>query len=147
MLQLLLHLLGDFVFQSHWMAENKTKSSWAAGLHATVYSLPFLLLGPSAAAFSVILLSHFAIDRWRLARHVVWLKNLLLHPPLLRADWHLLTCGATHEEITLLKRFEWSNCSATGYPSDVPPWMAVWLLIAADNTLHLLLNYLSLTYL
>jgi hypothetical protein len=41
----------------------------------------------------------------------------------------------------------WSECSITGYPKEAPPWMAVWLMIAADNTIHLAINELSLTYL
>jgi hypothetical protein len=34
----------------------------------------------------------------------------------------------------------------TGYHKDKPPWMAVWLLIIADNTLHLLCNGLALAF-
>ncbi len=33
---------------------------------------------------------------------------------------------------------------ATGYPSATPAWLAVWLLIIADNTLHLLINHYAL---
>jgi hypothetical protein len=34
----------------------------------------------------------------------------------------------------------WSECKATGYPPDTPPWLAVWLMIIADNTIHVLIN-------
>jgi hypothetical protein len=37
--------------------------------------------------------------------------------------------------------------SPTGYAPDVPPFLAVWLLIAADNTLHLAINYAALRWL
>src|SRR5688572_29253380 len=80
MIQLLLHLLGDYVLQSHWMAQNKGKCSYAAAAHAITYSLPFLLLRPSWLAFAVILITHFLIDRYRLARSVVWFKNVALDP-------------------------------------------------------------------
>lgn len=130
MTQLILHCIGDYVTQSQWMVENKTKSGFAASAHATVYSLPFLLIG-SWQAFVAILLSHFLIDRFRLARFVVYAKNNL---------------GMPANEYGKA-RWLWSNCSSTGYPSDVPPWMAVWLLIAADNTLHLICNYLALKFL
>lgn len=131
MIQLILHLLGDYVLQSDWMAQNKTKCSKAAAAHAIVYSLPFLMLQPSWEAFVVILDTHFLIDRFRLARYVVWAKNVL---------------GMPASEYGKAK-WKWSNCSATGYPSDSPPWLAVWLLIAADNTLHLAINWLALTFL
>jgi hypothetical protein len=124
MLQLLLHLIGDYLTQTDWMAKNKTKSSLAAGAHAVVYSIPFLILSPSISAFSVILTTHFLIDRFRLARFVVFAKNKITNPSL-----------------------KWSDCSATGYHKDDPAWLTVWLLIAADNTLHLTINYFALSYL
>ena len=124
MLQLLLHLIGDYITQTDWMAKNKTKSHAAAGAHALVYSLPFLLLSPSVLAFAVILGTHFVIDRYRLARFVVFAKN-----------W------TTNRALT------WADCSGTGYHKDDPPWLAVWLLIVADNTLHLAINYAALRFL
>lgn len=109
--QIVAHLVGDYITQSHWMATEKTKRSLAAGIHAVIYSIPFALITTSLAALAIICLSHFAIDRWRLARFVVWAKNGCKGP-----------------------------VTATGYPDDVPPWLSVWLLIIADNTLHILIN-------
>ena len=73
--QILAHLIGDYVLQSHWMAQEKTKQSFAAAVHATTYTLPFLFLTQSVAALAFILWTHFLIDRFRLARYVVWAKN------------------------------------------------------------------------
>ena len=126
MIQLILHLFGDFVLQSHWMAENKAKCSRVCALHALLYTLPFLILRPSVTALVVIGGSHFLIDRFRLARAVVWAKNVTLAP---------------HDD-----RYRWSNCP-NGYPSDVPAWLSVWLLIAADNALHIAINYFAITFL
>lgn len=121
--QLILHLIGDYVTQSDWMANSKTGSTWAAFCHATVYSLPFFFLAGSKAVL-VIWLTHLLIDRFRLARYVVFAKNFLGRP------WP-----------------QWENCKVTGYPSERPAWLAVWLLIAADNTLHLAINYSALRWL
>ena len=126
MIQLILHLFGDYVTQSDWMAQNKTKRSFPAACHALVYSLPFLILQPSWTAFAVILGTHFLIDRFRLARYVVYAKNLMSPA----STWH-----------------PWSDCSGTGYHKDSPAWLSVWLLIAADNTIHLLINFLALKFL
>jgi hypothetical protein len=41
--QLLLHLVGDYIFQSHWMATEKTRHSYPALYHAIIYSLPFFV--------------------------------------------------------------------------------------------------------
>lgn len=124
--QILLHLIGDYVLQSDWMASEKTKRAWPAFAHALVYSLPFLLLRPSTTAFAVILITHFLIDRYRLARFVCYAKNFLAP----RSYW-----------------YKWEDCSASGYHHERPLWLAVWLMIAADNTLHILINGLALAYL
>lgn len=148
MTPLILHLIGDYVTQSDWMAQNKTKSTWAAFCHATVYSLPFLCIG-SLWAFLVIWGTHLLIDRFRLARYVVWVKNCLLQPS---PDWSEKARHPTQEvwvpaRLLWQEKWSWQNCSATGYPADSPPWLAVWLMIAADNTIHLAINALSLAYL
>lgn len=134
--QLILHLLGDYVLQSDWMATEKRRNAWAAMAHATVYALPFLLLRPSLAAFYWIWLTHFLIDRFGLARYVVWAKN---HLAPRRQSWEFIH----HNRRTPA----WEDCRATGYPPDRPAWLAVWLLIAADNTLHLAINYAALRWL
>lgn len=125
--QLILHLIGDYLAQSDWMANNKTKASWPAAVHALIYSAPFWLLARFAPrpyiAFAVILLTHFLIDRFRLARFAVFAKNFI--------GWPFP---------------KWEDCKATGYPSERPAWLAVWLLIVADNTLHLAINYAALRW-
>jgi hypothetical protein len=123
---LLAHLVGDYVLQSHWMATEKTKRWWPAWAHALTYGLPFLLVTQSPAALAVIVGTHAVIDRYRLARHVVWTKNLL--------------APKAH-------RHPWPECSTTGYPTDTPAWLAVWLLIIADNTMHLLINTAAVRWL
>lgn len=42
---LVLHFVGDFLFQSDWMATNKSRSWKALGLHILAYSLPFVGFG------------------------------------------------------------------------------------------------------
>jgi hypothetical protein len=113
--QLIAHGVGDYLLQSNWMAQNKTKDSYAAALHAVAYAAPFLLLKPSKRALSAIVGTHFLIDRFRLARYVCWAKN-----------------GAS------------GPITATGYPESAPPWLATWLLIIADNMLHVLINGIAL---
>ena len=122
--QLILHLFGDYITQTDWMATNKTKRVFPAIFHAAIYSLPFLLLSPSMAALSVIFITHALIDHYRLARFVIYAKNWTTQPSL-----------------------KWADCIATGYHKDTPPWLAVWLLIIADNTMHLAINYAALRWL
>ena len=120
---LLAHLAGDYLIQSHWMATQKTSRWWPAIAHGVTYTLPYALVTQSPLALAVIAGTHVVIDRYRLARYVVWAKNQIapkaFRPPL----------------------------TATGYPADTPPWLAVWLLIFADNTLHLLINTAAVVWL
>lgn len=124
--QILVHAVGDYVLQSDWMANEKTKQHFAAFCHALVYSLGFLALRPSVAAWLTIFVTHFFIDRYRLARYVVWAKNFLA------------PAGSNKS---------WSECIGTGYPADRPAWLAVWLLIFADNILHIAINGAALKWL
>lgn len=123
---LLAHLVGDYLTQSHWMATEKTKRWWPAWAHAITYGLPFILITRSVPALVVIVATHAVIDHYRLARHVVWAKNFIAP----KASWR-----------------PWSECSATGYPGDTPAWLAVWLMIIADNTVHLLINVAAVRWL
>lgn len=141
MIQLILHLVGDYLTQSDWMAQNKTKAHWPAFCHALVYSLPFAFICPSWVAWGVIFSTHFLIDRYRLARYVVWLKNILLGP----AFWGF--AYETEVGSKAMDKLMWHDCSGTGYHKDTPAWLAVWLMIAADNTLHLAINASALAWL
>ena len=123
MLQLILHLIGDYITQTDYMANNKTKSLPVAFLHAFVYTIPFILVTQSIIALFVILISHAIIDRYRLARYVIFAKNYL-------------------NDRTL----KWKDCDKTGYPNSSPAWLTVWLMIIADNTLHLTINFIAISY-
>lgn len=124
--QLVLHAVGDYLLQSDWMATTKTSKSSAALAHVVTYTLPFLLVTQSWKALAVILGTHFIIDRWRLARYVVWAKNWM-GPP-----------GSNKS---------WEECKGTGYKPEAPPWLATWLMIIADNIGHVICNGLALQYL
>lgn len=120
---LLAHLVGDYLLQSHWMATEKTQRWWPAVAHGATYTLPYLAVTRSPLALLTIGVTHVVIDRFRLARYVVWLKN------------------------QIAPRRSRPTLTATGYPSGTPDWLAVWLLIVADNTIHLLINSASVVLL
>lgn len=137
--QLLAHAVGDYILQSDWMANEKTKKSVAALAHVLTYGLPFLFLRPSWPALALIIGTHFVIDRWRLARFVVWAKNFIA--PMSR------NFGTFADGLQLRPAAAWRACSKTGYPAMTPDWLAVWLLIIADNIMHVTINGLALRYL
>lgn len=119
MVQLILHMWGDYLTQSDWMANEKTKHWFPALAHALSYSLPFFFIG-SWQAVLVIFASHYLIDRYRLVKYFLRWKEWRFDQ-----EWGYITAGENAK----------------------PAWMWVWLMIAADNTLHLTCNYLALTHL
>lgn len=145
--QLLVHAIGDYVLQSDWMATEKTSKWLPAVAHALSYTVLFALMTQSLPALAFIAVTHFIIDRWRLARYVCWLKNCVA------PKWlSYLQAIDTAEEASLhisvrVRNYPWSECSMTGYHSSRPPFLAVWLLIIADNVMHVLCNGIALKYL
>lgn len=131
--QLICHLVGDYILQSDWMANEKTKRWLPAVCHALAYGIPFVLLLaattiPSSswiASLAIIIGTHLLIDHYRLARHVGYIKNFLAP----KDYW-----------------YPWAECNGTGYHNSRPAWLAVWLLIITDNTLHIVINALALAY-
>lgn len=120
---LLAHLVGDYILQSHWMATEKTKRLKPAVIHGVLYTLPFIFITQSWAALTIICVTHIIIDRYRLAKYVVYLKNKIAPK------------DKRNNELT-----------ATGFPSDTPIWLSTWLLIIVDNTIHLLINVIAILY-
>ena len=156
--QLLLHLFGDYILQSHWMAGAKRKYTYAAALHAGAYTAPFYLLATAAPnphlAMAVIFWTHFFIDRFGLARYVIWLKNWSgeFRPWLMVEDFDVWKAKGGDTDKRFPHFFQptppWRFCEETGFPPNDPePFLAVWLLIIVDNTLHLAINYAALRWL
>lgn len=140
MIELLAHLVGDYVLQSHAMATRKTLSLVWAFIHAAFYALPFLLLTRSPAALAVILVTHALIDRLGIARRWCQFYGVgfpgLWDRALRWADrcCHDPKCITAH--VDLVPPFE-----------PPPPFLGVWLVIIVDNTLHLAINHAALAWL
>jgi hypothetical protein len=120
---LLAHFIGDYFLQTHWMATEKTSRIWPAIVHGITYTLPYAFITHNPLALFTIAATHIVIDRWRLPKHLIWLKNQFA-PKAFRP-------GHT----------------ATGYPTEIPVWLATALLIVVDNTAHLVINTVSILWL
>lgn len=119
--QLIAHLVGDYILQNHWMATQKTSRWFAALTHAIFYTIPFVVLFGGSWALIPICLTHAVIDRYRLIR--LWLNF-----------WGVGCSGSL-----------WTFFGAPEIEAPLP-FLSVWLMIIADNTLHLAINALSLKY-
>ncbi|MFG1872209.1 DUF3307 domain-containing protein [Micromonospora arborensis] len=124
---ILAHLVGDFLLQNDWMAQRKTKAWVPAVVHGVAYTAPHLLVTQSPWALLVIGGTHIVIDRYRLAKYVIFAKNL--------------AAPKAH-------RTPWSRCShETGFPTTMPDSLGKGLLYVVDNTLHLLINAAAVVWL
>jgi hypothetical protein len=65
------HLVGDYLLQPDWMAQNKKKSSFACAAHCTVWTLSVCAFAGwwSPAAVAVLWSTHFVQDRTNL---IMW---------------------------------------------------------------------------
>ncbi len=119
MMQLILHLIGDYLIQNDWMALNKKeatiKGELACQLHCITYSLPFLFIG-SGEAVLFIYLSHYIIDRTNIVGWFLALRNGVFH----------------------VRNF--------GFGEQRPFVITIWLYIITDNIFHIICNYLFLKY-
>lgn len=163
MTELLAHLFGDYVLQSHVMATRKTSSLAWALIHATFYTLPFLFLTHSPVALAVILGTHALIDRFAVARR--WCEFYGVGFPGLW--WRTKTCECGHDlkshifSIMTVEgtggppiRSERTICGETAdcgcdtprpLPFPVPPpVLGMVLIIVVDNAMHLLINHIAL---
>ncbi len=119
MLQLILHGIGDYFFQTDFQAVNKKKKGmiglWACLKHCLTYSLPFLFIG-SWQAVSIIFATHFIIDRTNIVAYIIAYKN---------------------------RQFEITGCDI---PKERPFALTIWLYIICDNLCHIICNYVALRY-
>lgn len=115
--QLLAHLIGDYVLQSKWMATNKSTQSFPAFIHVLFYTLPFCFLTTNVYALSLILGTHFLIDRFSIAKHICKLRNYICPMRL------------------------WFDLKE----DNTPAWISFWLMVIIDNTMHLVINAIILS--
>lgn len=108
------HLVGDYLLQNDWMANEKTKDSLVCGIHCVIYTLPFAIAIFDSPFIWIVLVSHFFIDRFRLATY--WIK---------------------------LVNWSWGS-NNFGYKGDKPIWMSFWLMIIIDNTFHIIFNSIAI---
>ncbi len=128
MIQLFLHLLGDYFLQNDWMATNKGTYSplgWLTCiLHCILYSVPFGWYYHSWTIFLLVFLTHFFIDKFSLARYVTKTIN---------CKWEGNWGGDNYSH-------------DLGFDENRPPYIAVWIHIIRDNSMHIACNYFIIKY-
>lgn len=113
---LLAHFVGDYILQNSYMAYEKTKNSLIALIHALIHGLLFYFIIGINEYLLVIILTHFLIDRFRLA--IYWVKLV---------NWNFRSLNH-------------------GFTDNTPQYLSTWLLFIIDNIFHILINTISIVY-
>lgn len=121
MIQAICHLLGDYVLQNNYLATEKVKNTpngyACCIIHVMLYHMPIL-------AF--------------------------LHPSL-TAYWVMMATHFLIDKYRLAKYVtmvtNWRFNDHWGFPPTTAPYISVWILFIVDNTLHVIINFLSLKFL
>ena len=92
---LVAHLVGDFLLQTDWMAQNKKRSSFVCTVHVMAYMVPFLFLNLAWWQLAIIAAQHWIQDK---TNFVTWYmqavgKAEFAKPPL--APWSIFVVDAT----------------------------------------------------
>ena len=147
----LCHFIGDYFFQSDWMALNKNKKTWNCLVHVFIYTACFLLLTLSWKALMFIGVTHFIFDRNPvIIKRLIWLKNHFPtgdYPPYEWCDSTSYFDDSPYNTYKLNENREaWirGNCLNKHYGNPRPFFITIWLRIVCDNTLHLLCNLIAL---
>ena len=128
------HVVGDYTLQTTWMATEKLRRLSVAGVHAVTYGLPFVPLvwvaAPSAqraaVVWAAIVGTHAVLDRYRVARTVIWARNQLAPEAY---------------------RYPRTAADAGGFAPGTPLHLSGWLCTIVDNTLHVAINTVALWWL
>lgn len=135
------HMVGDYLFQNHWMAVHKSalgwRGTWPCFVHCTLYSLAVAFCvgaggwtpdNPNLPAFWMILgiafVTHYPIDRLGLAG--TWMRTLRQTQ---------LDDVAEVDSTGEIERFHVRGLF----------WAPVYIVV--DNTLHLVLMWVALSWL
>jgi len=79
-----LHFISDFIFQSDYVARNKSKNNWVLLQHGFIYSLLFIVISPVYAIVNGLL--HILVDYFtsRLSSKL-WVQS--------KVHWFFVTIG------------------------------------------------------
>lgn len=126
-MQLFAHFFGDYILQAGDVATTKSTTSRICRYHVGLYLITFILMGASFSALCVVGVTHYLIDRYRLPKYLIYLKDHLLAFDIPKRPWRPMT--------------------DTGMSPETPIYLATWLFIITDNLIHIVINNLALHYL
>lgn len=118
------HVIGDYIIQTDWMANEKTNRWLPAIIHGITYTIPYMLITQNIWALLIIGGTHIVLDHYRVAKYVVWIKNFMSP----RKYW-----------------YSWAEAKENnGFPAKTPAHISFWIMVIVDNTIHLAINFAAI---
>jgi hypothetical protein len=111
------HFIGDYFFQTDWMADNKKKSGSACLVHVLTYMLPFLFMGTWVSFINGQILGELMFC------NTAW--------------WKLVLIALQHYVQDRTGFVKWLM-EVKGSAKFAEPPMAPWSIILTDNLVHLM---------
>lgn len=84
------HLIGDYIFQTDWMAREKKKTWWACSIHVATYMLPFAFCHLAPWQLALIAAQHWIQDRTSLVTWVMRVKGSAKFAASPLAPWSII---------------------------------------------------------
>ena len=91
------HLVGDFILQNDWMAENKKKKSLPCLIHCVIYSLTVMVFAGwwFIEAFLILFISHYALDRTTIVLDIMKWKGSKKFATGMLSPWSIVAVDNT----------------------------------------------------
>lgn len=107
---LVAHLVGDYLLQNDWMAQNKKARSWPCFVHVAIYTLIVAIFtGWPLAILGVVFVTHFIQDRTRLVNFYMAAigQDRFAEPPM--APWSLIVVDNVLHIVVLYFCSRWAT--------------------------------------
>ena len=76
----MLHLIGDYLFQTEFIASTKGENWYHLIVHSILYAVPFLFVVPDVKAILALILTHIVIDASKARYHLInYWEDQMLH--------------------------------------------------------------------
>ncbi len=97
------HMVGDFLLQNDWMAQNKKKDYWICAIHSMIWALTvcFFIGRVEFWFINFLYLSHYVIDSTNLVpcyMRLVGQKDFMIGPC---APWSIIVVDNTFHLLTI----------------------------------------------
>ena len=76
---LMAHCVGDYVFQTQYIADGKRANPWLLFVHSVLYAVPFLLFINDYSLIALLILTHIIVDALKIKGIISYAADQAIH--------------------------------------------------------------------